>query len=175
MSELDEVWTRDINSAIENAKEANRFDIADYLSLRVSNDKIRTESVKWLYDTVLEIVFAFNKHGANIKIEQKEKHRFKFGDSDLSGSLLKLHKGIRCLTVEAGWTQVPSDGFMRGGSMACANIKHFGFAKKNEELVLLKFEDKPQWFSIVDERNRASFDMQSFRRHFEVFLDADSR
>ncbi len=174
MSELNEVWKRDIKSAIEQAREANRFDIADYLSLRVSNDKIRTESVRWLFDTVLEIVFAFNKHGAKIKIEQKEKHRFKFGETDLSGSLLKLQRGIRCLTVEAGWTQVPSDGFMRGGAMACANIKHFGFAKKNEELVLLKFEDKPQWFSIVDETNRKSFDIRSFQKHFEILLETDN-
>lgn len=173
MSELDEVWKQDIKSAIEHAKETNRFDIADYLSLRVSNDKIRTESIKWLFDTVLEIVFAFNKHGANIKIEQKEKHRFKFGDSDLSGSLLKLQQGIRCLTIEAGWTQNPSDNFMPGGALVCANIKHFGFGKMNEELVLLKYEDKPQWFSIVDETNRASFNMRSFRKHFEVFLNAD--
>lgn len=170
MSQLDEVWEQDLNSVIEHAKETNRLDIADYLSLRVSNDKVRTESIKWLFNTVHEIVFAFNDHGANIEIEEKEKHRFKFGYTNLSGSLIKLRKGIRCLTIEAGWTQNPSDGFMRGGSLACANITHFGFSKMNEELVLLRFEDKLQWFAVVDERTRSHFDMRSFRKHFEVFL-----
>lgn len=170
MSELNEVWEQDLNTVIKLAEEANRLDIADYLSLRVSNDKIRTESIKWLFDTVDEIVSAFNEHGAKISFEQKEKHRFKFGNTNLSGSLLKLQQGIRCLTVEAGWTQVPSDGFMRGGALACANITHFGFGKMDEELVLLKFEDKVQWFSVVDERTRSHFDMRSFRQHFEVFL-----
>lgn len=170
MSRLNEVQTQDLNSAIEHAKTVNRFDIADYLTLKASNDKIRIESVRWLFDTMLKIVSAFNNHGAKIEIEQKEKHRFEFADSDLSGSLIKLQRGVRCMTLEAGWTQNPSDDFMRGGALACAKISHFGFAKMNEELVLLRFEDKPQWFLIVDEMNRASFNMQSFCRHFEVLL-----
>ncbi len=170
MSELDEVWEHDLEIAVENAKQTNRFELADYLTLKASNDKIRTESVKWLFDTVLEIVFAFNDHGARIKIEQKEKHRFKFGNSNLRGPQLKLQQGVRCLTLDAGWTQTPSDGFMRGGALAAAMITHFGFSKMNEELVLLRYENHPQWFSVLDERNRASFNMQSFKKHFEVFL-----
>jgi hypothetical protein len=170
MSKLDEVWTHDLDIAIEQAKQTNRFEIADYLTLKASNDKIRTESVKWLVDTVLEIVFAFNNHGAKIKIEQKEQHHFGFGRSNLRGPRLKLQQGVRCLTLEAGWTQTPSDGFMRGGALACAKITHFGFSKMNEELVLLRYQNSPQWFSIVDEIIRASFNIQSLRKHFEVFL-----
>lgn len=170
MNELNEVWTQDLKIAVEKAKQNGRFEIAEYLSLKASNDAIRTESTKWLFDTVLDIVFAFNRHGANIKIEQKEKHRFNFGKSSLSGQLLKIRKGVRCIDFEAGWTRTPSDGFMRGGAFACAKITHFGFSKMNEDLVLLKFDDKPQWFSIVDERNRATFNVKSLKKHFEVFL-----
>ncbi len=171
MNKLDEVLTQDLKNAIENAKDANRFSVADYLTLKESNDEIRIESVKWLIDTVLEIVFAFNKHGANIKLSTSENHSFKSGHSNLRGTLIKLQLGVRCLTIEAGWTRTPSDGFMRGGALALAKISHFGFVKMNEELVLLKFEDKPQWFSIADERNRISFNVQSLRKHFEVLLN----
>lgn len=170
MNELDDVWTQDLNKAIEHAKAIGRYEIADYLTLKASNDAIRKESLQWLFDSVLDIVFAFNRHGAKIKIEQREQHRFKFDSRDLTGSELKLQQGVRCLSIEAGWTQSPSDGIMRGGALAHANISHFGFKKKDEELVLLRFEETPQWFSIDGERHRVSFNVKSFRKHFEVFL-----
>jgi hypothetical protein len=170
MSELDQVLLEDLKTAIELAREENRFSLGDYLTLKESNDAVREKSVRWLVETILEIVFAFNNHGANIGLTQNDNHRFKFGNSNLRGSLVKLQQGVRCLTLEAGWTRTPSDGFMRGGALACAKISHFGFARMNEELVLLKYEDIPQWFSVLDERNRASFDIRSFRKHFETFL-----
>lgn len=170
MSELDETLTQDLKFAIEQAKQNNRFEIADYLTLKESNDAIRSESIKWLFDTVLEIVFTFNRHGAKIKLTQKESHNFEFGNANLRGSLIKLQQGVRCLDIEAGWTRTPSDGFMRGGALACSRISHFGFSKMNEELVLLKFENKPQWFSIADESRRISFNVQSLRKHFELLL-----
>lgn len=170
MNELDEVWQQDINNAIQRAKEEGRSDVAEYISLKSSNDAIRTKSVKWLFDTVLDIVFTFNRHGAKIKIEQNEKHQFNYAGATLTGSRLKLQQGIRCLTIEAGWTQGPRDGFMRGGALAFARITHFGFAKENAELALHPFENVPQWFVIADEKNRISFNVQSLRRHFEVFL-----
>ncbi|NNE97760.1 MAG: hypothetical protein HKN25_01935 [Pyrinomonadaceae bacterium] len=170
MNELYEVWNQDLKKAIEHAKAIGRYELADYLTLKASNDAIRKESIKWLFDSVLEIVFAFNRHGAKIKIEQKEKHRFKFDKRHLSGSVLRLQQGVRCLSIEAGWTQSPTDGIMRGGALAYANISHFGFKKKDEELVLLKYEERPQWFSIDGEKHRVSFNVKSFRKHFEVFL-----
>lgn len=170
MNELDEVWEQDLNDAIRHAENTGRSDVAEYLSLRDTNDAIRTESVKWLFDTVLDIVFAFNNHGASIKIEQKEKHQFNHERANLTGQILKLEQGVRCLTFEAGWTRNPGDGFMRGGALVFARIRHFGFSKENEELALLRFEDVPQWFTVADEVNRISFNIQSLRRHFEVFL-----
>ena len=170
MNELAEVWTQDLDEAIARAKAIGRYEIADYLTLKANNDAIREESIKWLLDTIMDIVFAFNRHGAKIKIEQKPKHQFKFGNSRLTGSVLYLRQGVRCLSAEAGWTQGPGDGVMRYGALACAKIEHFGFKKENEDLVLLRFDDKPTWFSVDDERHRVSFNIQSLRRHFEVFL-----
>jgi len=170
MDALNEIWTRDLNEAVEHAKALGRFEIADYLTLKVSNDKIRRESIKWLFDAVLEIVFAFNRHGAKIKIEQKEKHSFKYEKSRMSGSILRLKQGVRCLNFEAGWTQLPGDGIMKGGALAVAKISHFGFSKKNEQLALLRFENKPQWFSVDTEKHRISFNVRSLKPHFERFL-----
>ena len=170
MNELDEVWQQDLKDAIRRAKAEGRSDVTEYLSLKSTNDAIRRNSVKWLFETVLDIVFAFNRHGAKIKIEQKEKHQFNYHGATLTGSRLKLQQGIRCLTFEAGWTQGPRDGFMRNGALAFARITHFGFAKENAELALHPFENVPQWFIIADEKNRLSFDVRSLQRHFEVFL-----
>ena len=170
MSELHEIWTQDLDSAISHAKENGRFELADYLTLKASNDALRRESIKWLFDSVLKVVFAFNRHSARIKIEQKEKHRFKFGNSELSGTILNLRQGVRCLSFEAGWTQTPNDGVIKGGALACAKINHFGFKKQNEELVLLRYEEKLQWFSIDGENHRIAFNMRSFQKHFETFL-----
>ena len=170
MNYLYKIWTQDLDKAIAQAKALGRYEIADYLTLKSSNDSIRKEGVKWVFDSILEIVFAFNRHDAKIKIEQKEKHRFNFKNRSLSGSFLKLKRGVRELTFEAGWTKSASDSIMPGGALVCAKISHFGFKKNNEELVLLKFEDKPQWFSIVDENHRISFNTKSFQKHFKVFL-----
>lgn len=170
MSETDEGWERRINEAIRQAAAAGRSDVAEYISLKSSNDAIRATCVKWLFETVLEIVAAFNERGARIIAEHREDHRFDHQKASLTGSFLKLQQGVRCLTLEAGWTRNPGDGFMRGGALAFARIKHFGLPKEAEELVLLRFEGVPQWFAVADERRRISFDITRLRRHFEVFL-----
>lgn len=170
MTELDETFRRDLNKAVENAKAESRFELADYLSLRASNDAVREEGVKWLFDTVSEIVGAFNRHGAGIQIEQAENQKFICCGSNLSGSMLRFRLGLRRLTLDAGWTKSTTDGIMRSGALVCAKISHFGLGKQNEELVLLRFEEVPQWFSVAGDRHRVSFNVQSLKRHFEVFL-----
>ena len=170
MNLTEEVWQEKLDKALQAAQLHERGDIAEYISLKASNDAIRTHSVKWLIETVSEIVFAFNTRGARIKLEQADSHRFSHQKADLTGSRLKLQHGIRCLTLEAGWTRQPGDGFMRGGALVFARITHFGFPKEAEELVLLKYENQPQWFSVDGEFHRISFDIRSLRRHFEVFL-----
>lgn len=163
-------YQRDIDQAVETAKAEGRFDLAGYFSLRAKNDAVRERGVYWLFDTVEEIVGAFNDHGAGITIENFPKHRFKSGSSLLTGSALSLTRGVRKLSLEAGWTQSTSDGIMRGGALVAARISHRGFAKETEDLLLLRLEEVPQWFSKTGERELAAFNVQSLKRHFEIFL-----
>ncbi len=170
MSGLDEAYTRDIDRAVEDAKARGRFDLAEYFTLRATNDAVREKGVAWLFDSVTGIVGAFNDRGAGIEIEHTDKNRFSFGGSSLTGSALIFKKGLRSLSVEAGWTQSTGDGIMRGGALVCAKISHFGFTKQNEELLLLKVDGVPQWFTRTGERELATFSIQGFKRHFETFL-----
>ncbi len=172
MEITDSDWQLNLQEAILNAQQNGRADIAEYISLKSSNDAIRTKSVKWLFETILEIVFAFNNHGARIKIEQLDNHQFQNERAVLRGSRLKLQRGIRCLTVEAGWTRNPGDGFMRGGALVYARFTHFGFPKFAEEFLLLKYEEQPQWFSVDGDTHRISFEIARLRRHFETLLEA---
>ncbi len=173
MSEFDEIWTQDLDNAIARAKASGRYHVADYLALKASNDRIRRNSVKWLFDSVIEFVMVFNTHGARIKLEKKDDYRFKFGNSRLTGSLLTLKQGVRCLSFEAGWTQSLDDGVIRGGGIACVKIGHFGFSKLNEEIILIRYEGEYRWFTIADEKNRISFSLKDLRKHFETLLGSN--
>jgi hypothetical protein len=117
-----------------------------------------------------EIAEHANRKNAGIAVETADPHRFSLGHATLSGSLLKFRQGVRSLTVEAGWTRAPGDGFMRGNALAAARITHFGISKANVELHLLKFEDRPQWFVVADERRRVSFELAVLIKHFRIFL-----
>ena len=62
------------------------------------------------------------------------------------GNLLTLTFGVRALLIEAGWPRTPSDGFVRGGGLACGHIKHRGLRSANEELLLVRDETgSPRW------------------------------
>lgn len=170
MAGLDEEYVRDIDRTVASAKAEGRFDLAEYFTLRATNDAIREKGASWLFDTLLEIVGAFNDNGAGIAVEDTGSHRFRFNGSWLSGSAVSLRRGVRKLTVEAGWTQSTGDGIMRGGALVCAKISHFGLANETEELLLLKIDDVPQWFIRTGERELSTFNVRSFKRHFELFL-----
>ena len=138
MNELDEVWTRMVDNALEKARNNGQGDVAEYLTLRQTNDKIRQASVEWLFDSMLEIASFANRDNASITIENESPHQFSFNNANLVGSCVRFRQGVRCLTVEAGWTRTPNDGFMRGGALACARISHFGVSKTHAELLLIK-------------------------------------
>jgi hypothetical protein len=170
MDELDEVWSQMLENALAEAKTAGRGDVADYLALKASNDRIRQTAVKWLFDTMTEIAAHANRKNANITIENENPHAFTYHHANLVGSLLRFRQGVRCLTVEAGWTRAPQDGFMRGGALAAARITHFGMSKSNAELHLLRFEAKPHWFAVERDGMRTSFEVEDLIRHFQIFL-----
>ena len=81
-----------------------------------------------------------------------------------------MRQGVRCLTIEAGWTRTPNDGFMRGGSLAAARITHFGMAKHNAELLLVQSNGAPLWTEAKNDGSRVLFDSKNLNRHFQIFL-----
>lgn len=172
MNELDEVWENLLNEAIAKAKSSGRSDVADYLSLKASNDAVRAASVKWLIDAAAEIAVQINSYNVGISIENTHPHRFSLGHAHLVGSLVRFRYGVRCLTIEAGWTRAPGDGFMRGGALAAGRISHFGMAKQNSELILLKVDDAPSWFAVDMHGKHSMFDSKCLQNHFRIFLDA---
>lgn len=170
MNELDEVWTEMMNRAISEARETGRRDVAEYLALKATNDFIRQTSAQWLFDSMLEIAAQYNRERASVvSIENENPHNFAFNEANMVGSRLRLRQGVRCLSLEAGWTRTPTDGFMRGNALAAARITHFGIARANEELVLLREENLPQWFSIDKSERKTVFDSRNLQKHFQVF------
>ena len=168
MRELDEAWALALAEAERRAREAGRADIADYLSLKNSNDLLRTAGVDWLLAEFTSLAGQANRAGASIQISKQDAHRFKSGSSTMVGHLITLTNGVRTLYVEAGWPRVPRDGFVRGGGLACANIRHLGIRTANEELLLTKSSNgTPVWKSL----KHASLHESHMRRHIAILLD----
>ena len=171
MNELDEVWAQMIQRALANANAGGRTDIAQYLLLKAGNDSIRSTASRWLFDSFLELSAEADKKGIKLEIESEEPHRFSIETSTMVGSLLRFRYGVRCLTIETGWTRTPGDGFMRGNSLAHAKISHFGMSKKNDDLVLIRFkQENPFWAKIDKNETRIEITSQHLRDHFQILL-----
>lgn len=170
--DADALLAQTVNEAFERARAAGRGDVADYLLLKESNDKIRQAALDWLFDSARAIAAqADEQSDSSIVVETKNPHQFAFGNSNLHGSLLSFNQGVRCLKLEAGWTRAPADGFMRGGALASARITHFGIARAGEDLLLVRAADNSiNWFAIDKEEKRVLFDANNLRRHFQIFL-----
>jgi hypothetical protein len=167
MSELDEAWAAALLEAERQARLAGRRDIADYLSLRNSNDLLRKAGVDWLIAGFTSLAGDANRAGAAIQLSKQDGHRFRTGNSTMVGHQLTLRNGVRTLYVEAGWPRTPRDGFVRGGGLACASIRHLGIRKANEELLLIKSSTgAPAWKSP-----RAILHESDMRRHLKILLD----
>ena len=172
MNELNEVWEQLIAEAAKNPPAAGSEGFAEFIAVKAANDAVRETSVRWLLGTMRRAAESANLKGAGITIESEEPHRFAIDKMQLGGSLLRFRQGVRCLTVEAGWTRTPADGFMRGNALAVARLTHFGIANANAELHLLKFEDRPQWFTVTNIGLRVSFEITDLIKHFQIFLGA---
>src|ERR1044072_9958700 len=115
MSEIDEAWAAALSEAERKARLAGRADVADYLSLKNSNDLLRKAGVDWLLAEFTVLAGEANRAGASIQISRQEGHRFPTGTSTMVGHLLMLTNGVRTLYAEAGWPRAPRDGVVRGG------------------------------------------------------------
>ena len=170
MTELDEIWSKMLTEALENAKSTGRQDVADYLTLKATNDAIRQTGVRWLFDSLIEIAGHANRNNSSLSIEKQDPHSFAYRGSNMVGSLVRIRHGVRCLTAEAGWTRTPADGFMRGGALAFAKINHLGMSKSNAELLLTLSNDLPVWTAIQEEKAAGQFKSENLRAHFRILL-----
>src|ERR1044071_1884393 len=167
MSELDEAWAAALSEAERRARLAGRGDIADYLSLKNSNDLLRQAGVDWLLAEFTTLAAQANRAGASIQISNHDGHRFKIGSSTMVGHLITFTNGVRTLYVEAGWPRAPRDGFVRGGGLACANIRHLGLKTASEEFLLVKSNNGvPAWKSVDTTLHQVDM-----RRHLRLLLD----
>ena len=170
MGELDEAWAAALSEAEHRARLAGRRDVAEYLALRNSNDLLRKAGVDWLVRGFTTLAGDANRAGASIQISNKEGHRFPVGSATMVGHQLVLSNGVRTLYVEAGWPRVPRDGFVRGGGLACASIRHLGIKPAGEELILSKSSNGvPTWNSV--RKKHSSLHESDIRRHILILLD----
>jgi hypothetical protein len=170
MSELDEAWAIALAEAEQRARLAGRGEIADYLALRNSNDLLRKAGIDWLVTSFTNLAGEANRAGASIQMANSDGHRFRTGTSTMVGHLISLTNGVRQLLVEAGWPRVPRDGFVRGGGLAAAHVRHVGIRRADEELLLSKSAaGSPQWTSLT--KRPHAFHQSDIRRHLAILLD----
>jgi hypothetical protein len=170
MGELDEAWAAALSEAERRARLAGRHDVAEYLTLKNSNDLLRTAGVDWLLAEFTTLAGEANRAGASIQISKKEGHRFGTPSSTMVGHLLTFTNGVRTLFVEAGWPRTPRDGVVRGGGLASANIRHLGIKTANEELLLVKSTTGvPTWKSLS--KKHTFLHAADMRRHIAILLD----
>jgi hypothetical protein len=174
VSELDEAWAFVLAEAEQRARLAGRTDIAEYLALRNSNDLLRKTGVDWLHTSFTELAGHANRQGSAIQITNDTEHRFRVGNATMVGRLLTLKSGVRTLFVEAGWPRTPADGFIRGGGLACGNIRHLGISAASEQLLLIK-SDKggPRWMVVNKHTGRLQLSSHGIGRHLEILVDKD--
>ena len=163
IDELDESWVRMVAAAGERATLEGRSDVAEYLRLKASNDAIRATGVKWLIDAFIEVAFTTD---SLFEIGRIDGHTFAYGASTMGGTRLDIRHGVRCLSVEGGWTRLPGDGIMRGAALARANILHFGRKRNDASLRLVAGTDLPEW--ITDDGS--IFRVEEVHRHISLLL-----
>ena len=172
MSELNEMWSQMLAEASKNARASDRHDVADYLDLKASNDLVRRAGVEWLFETIIEHAADANRGRTAVAIERTEPHSFQFRGANIVGTRLDLRYGVRCLTVEAGWTRTPADGFMRGGGLAFARFRHFGIPRANIEAALLRADQTPAWKELAEEGLGAELRSDSLHQHVRLLTQS---
>lgn len=168
--EFDAEYGRLMEDAQQRAKERGRGDVADYLSLRATNDSARRGAVEWLLGAFSSAAGELNRVGAGITFTRTDAHRFRVGSSTMVGPRLVMRLGVRELVLEAGWPRTPRDGIVRGGGLASARISHFGDAASGEDLLLLPSGDEPRWFVLDKTGARSELAEGQVRRHLAKFV-----
>jgi len=172
MNDLEDAWELALAEAAQRAQRTGRADIARYLDLRRRNDLLRRTAIDWLNAAFTSLAADANRSSAGIQIERHEDHRFRRGPATMVGTAVIFRRGVRALTIESGWPRTPRDGIVRGDGLACANIKHLGRARLNDELVLAKTKNEsPQWYVQKDDQ-RSPLNDSILRRHFSILIQS---
>ena len=172
MGGFDEDYERRINEARERARGGGRNEVLEYLDLKAANDAQRARAVEWLLESFTAAAGELNRAGAGLALARTEAHRFRVGLSTMVGTRLVLRRGVRALTVEAGWPRGPLDGIVRGGGLASAAIGHFGNQRAGEELLLVPdAEAGSLWFVVEKTGDRTELRPEHLRRHLARLLD----
>src|SRR5215207_5107492 len=129
---FDEEYEQRMREARARARGGGRNEVLEYLDLKAANDAARTRAIEWLLETFTAAAGELNSAGAGLTLARTDAHRFRVGNSTMVGARLVLRRGVRALTVEAGWPRIPHDGIVRGGGLASAAISHFGDARAGE-------------------------------------------
>lgn len=148
--------------------------MADLIALRASNDEIRNRGVEWLLDLFTELAAHANRNNIPIAFERTEPHNFSAFGANMVGVRASFRHGVRCLTIEAGWTRMPKDGIMRGGALAVAHIRHFGIKRHGADLALLKQDDRHEWFEIDSANIARPIEPADLVRHVHVLIGRES-
>ena len=173
MSELDEAWELALAAAQTRAHAAGRRDIADYLSLKRRNDLLRRTGTDWLIEEFILLAGEANRAGAGIQLERLDEHRFSRGTASMVGRQVTLRRGVRAMTIESGWPRTPRDGIVRGGGLACANIRHLGRTRMNAELLLISSsKGAPHWFVLKDGEKNSILSHSDLQRHLAILTES---
>lgn len=170
MSSFDEEYEHKVAEARRRASSQGRNDVVDYINLRAANDSMRERAVEWLLGAFTSVAGEMNREGAALALARTEAHRFRVGHSTMVGPRLTLARGLRSLTLEAGWPRGPRDGIVRGGGLASALVGHFGNRKADEELLLLPYEDEPRWLVLEKTGARTELVEDRVRTHLNRLL-----
>lgn len=172
LNELDEAWALALAEAEKRARAAGRTDIGAYLALRSSNDLLRQTGRDWLNEMFVSVAAEANRAGAGIQISREQSHRFQVGHATMVGGRLSLANGVRLLLVEIGWPRTPSDGFIRGGGLACANLKHLGLKSANEQLrLVVDRSGVPRWKVESHTKEPHEIHEANIRDHIAILLN----
>jgi len=171
VSEIDDIWAEMLDKRGRDQAPAQGRVMADFIALKATNDQVRQRAVDWLLGQFTEMAGVANRHNIPIEIERSDTHNFSAYGANMVGIKTNLRHGIRCLTIEAGWTRMPRDGFMRGGALAVARISHFGIKRHGADLALLKTGEVPAWHEIDRENVARPIELTDLRRHMAVLID----
>jgi hypothetical protein len=169
----DNIWPQILAGSLGSEASAGYRELADFVALKATNDEIRQRAVEWLVDLFSGLAGQLNRRSIAIELERKEQHSFPAIGANMVGLKTTFRHGVRCLTVEAGWTRSPSDGFMRGGALAVAQLRHFGLKRHSADLALLKTGDRPEWHFVDNDRVARPINVPELAKHMAILSDLD--